>query len=1442
MALALHQLILTMIEAMKNKQSQETGTHSGSPPNATLSSALVEKSTREFEARVGAASGASLRKGFEYECQVSLLWLIHYFSTGPSNAIVYLDHGDAYPFDDLIVTDGSSTDLHQIKRNQSGALDDLIKELKKKTVRYYKATPPRGARFILTHLLATPDLPEGAPHIGFQTYQVTSKFVETHELAPCLIGSQLCMLPTLEDLQGQNRQWFESVFDKHAYGIYRDTLDSVGAIWNHRHGSQRAVDQRRALVLLSLQPKQVRHNVHDLSDLIPRQGLVDNIEDALAHNNLMLFGLPGSGKSALLDLLTDQLDRKKEVPVFRYSFFVSPSDSFRDRRLGFQFAIQELFHANLPYASSQPITVSSDRVIEKLKVQERCVVVLDGLDHLGRASSEDLEKLGRFIAALANTDNIRLLLSAQRPEQLPNTLPRNLFQVQVMPELSVDETKEIVERLLDITITTKVAELLVAKSDRNPLLLSYLLNLIKIEDMSWYQIEQQLEAVDMAGSVIDYLSRLLEGLDNRALQLLWYAAYLRFGFYFNFFKDIARGLGIGDIDADALWARFKHVFKAIGPQRFLAWHYSLAFVLETEKNVAPSDAQKRLLEIVRGLPDSSDKRLYVPFLSIHCDVRSIAQALAEVRNMTLSGLIRTRNAETLALEGIKKLVDPPDLRQLMPALFIKTEFYHYMEDFSHTGYAVNQAIANSASAFRKPTFLYPGTGTALLLEMENKEGLWSLIKTSEELRWLVDRIEPRSVLDAAAFHAMSVLLGRATLTEVIAKVRDIQWRKQHWDREWHECTPEECRGSSEEVMYLLGRIVARQLRDNELVTIVDSTPLADPYDESLYLHLLCGASEARSQYSGTAKLTAAALIPVKKDQMRFWHLVDVSNPEAAAQLAVLVDELDYQNLRGEANKDFGGDRESHRSWSRTLLSAIVAAAKVGRKDLVLRELRELENQPYLNGVGVAEVIREVCASITECKDIRDSLLEACRNSVRRAEIGETRKTLTRAFEMGLIRIESGDDAMLALRFGCGYGFDPLAVVERDALSLSHEQRQAIHDMYSIGIAEDPYSYVDEMSRVAALFALAGEPVEAESIAEEALATLGVYGYRKDLTFSNVFSVIRYAAYAGIFDEAKAALLRMAVYLPTIDVITDGDHTRYWFHRLLLFVYEDCKPTDSKLLAYIRPLTEKGDWHWRASEFLQTELEHVCEEHLAAWVEEMLVWYFQPIKHIEHWMIRSWALEYTQRVSFRERSDLARDAALKIETNAISEARRIHKWWQEGARPDRGFNTYFKKFLNIAERLAGLETILDKQGGLSSSEQNLTETEITVKQEFTIPTDTPLDEVLYRERYWCSDWFGCDQHKRAALTKAIETTGIAAEKTICSSLSMAADVEYFDASSAAIGLASMFARMGRLDDLLALMTESVAHFKRRFSHQDPDLSFAEALLQCRFHSLDLEDIL
>lgn len=239
---------------------------------------------------------------------------------------------------------------------------------------------------------------------------------------------------------------------------------------------------------------------------------------------------------------------------------------------------------------------------------------------------------------------------------------------------------------------------------------------------------------------------------------------------------------------------------------------------------------------------------------------------------------------------------------------------------------------------------------------------------------------------------------------------------------------------------------------------------------------------------------------------------------------------------------------------------------------------------------------------------------------------------------------------------------------------------------------------------------------------------------------------------------------------------------------------------------------------------------------------MLAWYFRDIEHIEHWLIRSWALEYTQKASFIKRSDDAREAALKIKDHAVREARRIHSWWHEGARPENGFNHYFEEFLRIGERLAGLESILDKHGELSSVGQDATEVDIPGRPEFIVSTDTPLDEVLFEARYWYPDWFGCDQHKRAALTGAIEASGKKGERIVCSSLASAADVEYFDAASAAAELASMYARLKWNDQLLALLGESVAHFKRRFSQQASDVAFAESIQLTEFHSLDLEDVL
>ncbi|MCK9532929.1 MAG: ATP-binding protein [Gammaproteobacteria bacterium] len=259
----------------------------------------------------------------------------------------------------------------------------------------------------------------------------------------------------------------------------------------------------------------------------------------------VISGLPGMGKSTYLSFLTEQLIERK-TPVIRHHYYLSPH--FIGDRITFNNAAQSLqsqikslypFDFDGDKLDSQELDTWICKAADKAaESDEILVVIIDGLDHVYRERS-DISQLEHLVNRIDTLKEKVCLLYGTQPisdEYLPNSLlrsaPREKSWIDI-PAMGLDAIKERIDFLVsieDIDVVgedehqrseiVEISQALLDISQGYPLHIIYSLNSLKLAEnkISKYDVERLPTCPE--GDIHAYYENLWVSLSESAKEIL----------------------------------------------------------------------------------------------------------------------------------------------------------------------------------------------------------------------------------------------------------------------------------------------------------------------------------------------------------------------------------------------------------------------------------------------------------------------------------------------------------------------------------------------------------------------------------------------------------------------------------------------------------------------------------------------------------------------------------------------------------------------------------------------------------------------------------------------------------------------------------------------------------------------------------------------------------
>lgn len=224
------------------------------------------------------------------------------------------------------------------------------------------------------------------------------------------------------------------------------------------------------------------------------------------NNKVCLLGEPGSGKSWLIQNFINFLN-KQEVKVIQHYCYTGIDDLYEKERITINVFLANLINdiiVAFPYLeaykfSKYGVDFNELQVLIN-NIQEEVVLIVDGLDHIGRIYSFHKETMKQIdteiieiISRLMFPDNVKVVLASQPVTEVINLCNHNFKAFSVKP-WDIDEVKEFINNngLMDVKIDyhCMLSDLLIKKSSGNPLYLTYLVN--ELSKYSYVMITREL--------------------------------------------------------------------------------------------------------------------------------------------------------------------------------------------------------------------------------------------------------------------------------------------------------------------------------------------------------------------------------------------------------------------------------------------------------------------------------------------------------------------------------------------------------------------------------------------------------------------------------------------------------------------------------------------------------------------------------------------------------------------------------------------------------------------------------------------------------------------------------------------------------------------------------------------------------------------------------------
>lgn len=210
------------------------------------------------------------------------------------------------------------------------------------------------------------------------------------------------------------------------------------------------------------------------------------------HNKVSLLGEPGSGKSWFIQNFIEFL-KERSINVVQHYCYTGIDDLYEQERITINVFLANLINdiiKSFPYLEAYK-TSKYGVDFEELQllinhIQEDVVLIVDGLDHIGRIYSFHKEVMKKIdteivevISRLEFPDNVKVVMSSQPVTEVLE-LCQHDFKEYTVNSWNIDEVREFIKNnaVSDVRLDyhCTLSDLLLEKSSGNPLYLTYLVN------------------------------------------------------------------------------------------------------------------------------------------------------------------------------------------------------------------------------------------------------------------------------------------------------------------------------------------------------------------------------------------------------------------------------------------------------------------------------------------------------------------------------------------------------------------------------------------------------------------------------------------------------------------------------------------------------------------------------------------------------------------------------------------------------------------------------------------------------------------------------------------------------------------------------------------------------------------------------------------------------
>ena len=205
----------------------------------------------------------------------------------------------------------------------------------------------------------------------------------------------------------------------------------------------------------------------------------------------ILVAEPGAGKSWFLTNLIKYL-KENNKKVVRHYCFTGMEDSFSEQRI-----TSDVFFGNLisdiqliyPELQKQKEQIFASNLNELnlllSNINESLIIIIDGLDHIERilnqskTLSEEKTRIIDFISKIEIPDHVSIILGSQPVNEIDTLIQNHHFLRVDLPKWNVDDIFSLIQKFNIDTQTNNLTQILLDKSQGNPLYLNYMLNHLK---------------------------------------------------------------------------------------------------------------------------------------------------------------------------------------------------------------------------------------------------------------------------------------------------------------------------------------------------------------------------------------------------------------------------------------------------------------------------------------------------------------------------------------------------------------------------------------------------------------------------------------------------------------------------------------------------------------------------------------------------------------------------------------------------------------------------------------------------------------------------------------------------------------------------------------------------------------------------------------------------